>query len=332
MSVVETCLENAVNSENIKGEKIRSRFHRFDQGGIDALAGYSVSMNTPSQNWHHRENTTPTEAEREKNKAIELQHISIRQKEESNENDKDLTFSLPKEKGNYRSEISAPGAIKIDTESSYSFDFKATSLPNDLIIYQIRELEGSMSTLGGDRPSFALRIKHDGTLICTFNSVNQNTLSTEPNGNTFQNENISLNKLELEKYYNIKIDIVMHRDHPSLKISLDDELILQRDTLFGAVDSKTFYNKYGAYAARQKNKEGISDSEVTFDNIKEAHYQYLPPITAENNTCLAPLTDNNLLPAAIAAFNIDEHDVAPPSFNSQSVTPETTLVAPALIL
>ncbi|CNK34123.1 Uncharacterised protein [Yersinia frederiksenii] len=46
MSVVETCLENAVNSENIKGEKIRSRFHRFDQGGIDALAGYSVSMNT----------------------------------------------------------------------------------------------------------------------------------------------------------------------------------------------------------------------------------------------------------------------------------------------
>ncbi|CFQ90853.1 Uncharacterised protein [Yersinia frederiksenii] len=332
MSVIETSLENSINSESIKGEKIRSRTHRFDQGGIDALAGYSVSMNTHSQNWHHRENTTPTEAEREKKKALESQNIAIQQKEESDENDKEITFYLPKEKGNYRSEISAPGAIKIDSESSYSFDFKPISVPNDLIIYQIRELEGSMHTLGGDRPSFALRIKHDGTLMCTFNSVNQHILPTEFSSNTFQNENIPLNKLELGKYYNIKIDIIMHRDHPSIKISVDDELIFQRDTPFGASDSTKFYSKYGVYAAQQKNKEGLSDSKVSFDNFKEAHYKYPSPIIAGNNTSPVPLTENNLLLDAIATFNVDEHGVEPPSLGSQSIMPEAALIMHTLIL
>ncbi|CNH57825.1 Uncharacterised protein [Yersinia frederiksenii] len=61
-----------------------------------------------------------------------------------------------------------------------------------------------MRNLGGDCPSVALRIKHDRTLICTFNSVNQNTLPTESTGNTVQYENISLKKIELNKFYNIK--------------------------------------------------------------------------------------------------------------------------------
>lgn len=61
-----------------------------------------------------------------------------------------------------------------------------------------------MSNLGGDCHSFALHIKHDRTLICTFNSVNQNTLPTESTGNTVQHENISLKKIELNKFYNIK--------------------------------------------------------------------------------------------------------------------------------
>ncbi|MGE4800913.1 heparin lyase I family protein [Yersinia hibernica] len=285
MSTAEICSKDAINSESIKGEKIRSRIHRFDKGDIDALAGYSISMNTHSQNRHHQGNTTPSEAEREKKKAIELQNISIQQKEDSYKNDKELTFFLPKEKGNYRSEISATGAIKIDSESSYSFDFKATSLPNDLIIYQIRELGGSMKTLGGDRPSFALRIKQDGALMCTFNSVNQSNLPTEANDNTFQNENILLKNIELGRYYNIKIGTIMERDHPEIKISIDNELIFQRAPPFGALDSKTFYSKYGAYAAQQKNKEGSSDSEVSFDNIKEVHYQYSPQIIAIENTC-----------------------------------------------
>ncbi|CNE81623.1 hypothetical protein [Yersinia frederiksenii] len=97
MSIIETSLENSINSESIKGEKIRSRTHRFDQGGIDALAGYSVSMNTHSQNWHHRENTTPTEAEREKKKLLNRKiSLSSRKKNQMKTIKKSLFIYLKK--------------------------------------------------------------------------------------------------------------------------------------------------------------------------------------------------------------------------------------------
>ncbi|WP_145579647.1 heparin lyase I family protein [Yersinia vastinensis] len=332
MSVAESCVENSVKLKPIKGEKIRSRTHRFDKGNMEALSGYSVSMGTDSQDWHHKISTTFAEIKKEIRKAIKSKNISIRKKEGSHKNDKEITFYLSKKKGNYRSEISAPGEIKIKSESSYSFDFKAISLPKDLIVFQVRELNGSMNTLGGDRPSFSLHINHEGVLIATVNTVDQNSIATKPNGKTYRNENFSLNKLELGKYYNIKIDIIMHRDNPSIKIWVDDEPIFQRDTPFGAFDSKTFYSKYGAYAAQQKNKEGINDSEVSFDNIKETHYQYMAAITEENTGCLVSLTENNLLPDAIAVFNKDEHALEQLSFGNPPVTPEITVVTPALTL
>jgi hypothetical protein len=332
MSIVETCNKTTDKPAIVGGNKLRSSIHRFDQGEVRVglLAGYSVSMNTRIQNWHPKPSTQPTERNREITKAFESGNITIQLKSKLHENDRDITFHLPKEKANYRVEISKFDKIPIDTKSTYSFDFKATSLPKSLLLFQVREMHGSMAALGGDRPSFSLHIKQDGTLVVTTNTVDQELVATDPNGKTYQRKDTKLKPIELDNYYHITIEMVMHRDHPLIKIFVDNEMVHQHDTPFGAVDSKTFYSKMGIYVAQQKNQEGSKDSIVSFDNIKEEHYQYIPSIiTEENNICL-----NTLLPDAIAAFNTDKNalsNVESPDIEIHSILPEIITIAPTLL-
>ncbi|CNH82915.1 heparin lyase I family protein [Yersinia pekkanenii] len=330
MPNVVSCSDKSDDSMTNEGNKIRSHIHRFDQNSVKALSGYSVSMNTNTQNWHAKSNTQQAERKREISNALELKNIIIQPKNGSHETDNDITFYLPKEKGNYRSEISNFRPIRIDTKSTYSFDFKPTSLPKDLILFQVRELHGSMKTLGGDRPPFSLHIKQDGMLVVTINTVNQHSVTAEYNGKTYQNENIALNKIELGQYHHVTIEMVMHRDHPSIKISVDNEMIYERNTHFGAADSMTFYSKLGAYVPQQKNKHGDNDSEISFDNIKELHYQYSSSLITEGeNSCLTASESNNSLSEAIATFKTDQHDrvnVELPSIGKLLVILETATI------
>lgn len=287
-----------------QGQKLRSHIHRLDQNDVKALSGYSVSINTNTQNWHPKSSTTSSERIKESTKALTLQHLAILPKNESDKSDKEITFYLPKEQGNYRAEISNFRPIKIAAESIYAFDFKATALPSDLVLFQVRELGGSMKVWGGDRPSFSLHIKQDGMLVAVTNTVNQNTDPIEPRGQTYKNDKVSLKKIELGAYYQLTIEMVMNREHPSIKISINDKAIYHHDAPFGASDSKTFYSKLGAYVPQQKNKAGINDSKVSFDNIKESHHQYAPSVmTEENNTFPASSDIHNALPDAMAAFS-----------------------------
>lgn len=320
-----------------QGKKIRSHMHRFDQNSVAALSGYSVSMSTPTQNWHPKRNTTSAKIKKENTKALESQYITIQSKNGIDKKDNAITFYLPKEQGNYRAEISNFSPINVAAKSIYSFDFKATQLPNDLILFQVRELGGSMKKLGGDRPPFSLHIKQDGTLVAAINTVNQNSDSIGPDAKTYQNENIWLKQIELAKYYHFTIEMVMHRDTPSIKISIGDEKIYQRDTPFGAADSKTFYSKLGAYVPQQRDKAGISDSKVSFDNIKEAHYLYTPPgITEKKITPSLPSASKNisLLPDAITTFDTVSHNMTNvdlPSIGRHMLTLGMAVITPFLI-
>ncbi|MDN0123119.1 hypothetical protein QVN60_07950 [Yersinia aleksiciae] len=328
MSTATACTENPEKNALLKGEKIRSHIHRFDQNNVKALSGYSVSMNTNTQNWHPKRTTTSTERTKESTKALESQHITIQPKHESGDND--ITFYLPKEQGNYRAEISNFSPIDIAAKSRYSFDFKATDLPNDLILFQVRELGGSMKTLGGDRPPFSLHIKQDGTLVAAINTVNQNSGPIAPENKTYQNESVSLNKIELGEYHHLTIDMVMHRDHPSIKIAIGDKTIYQRDVSFGALDSKTFYSKLGAYVPQQKNKAGLNDSKVSFDNIKEAHHQYVPAlITADDSVCSADSEAQNSLSTAMATFDTPQDGMI--NVNWLDIVEPILILSPAII-
>ncbi|WP_246169925.1 polysaccharide lyase [Yersinia canariae] len=307
---IELCTKPFENLKPNEIDKIRSHIHRFDQNSVTALSGYSVSMNTDTQNWHSKNNTQAAERKNEIAKALESKNITIQPKNGTLENDNDITFYLSKEKGNYRSEISNFRPIKIDAKSTYSFDFKPVSLPKSLVLFQVRELHGSMKKLGGDRPSFSLHIQQNGMLVATTNTVNENAVTTESNTKTYQNENALLKKIELGQYHHVTIEIIMHRDYPSIKVSIDNEMIYQRNTDFGALDSMTFYNKLGVYVPQQRRTEGLNDSEVSFDNIKETHYQYTSPeITDENNICLTVLKNDNSLPDAIATFEANQNNL-----------------------
>ncbi|CNK11992.1 Uncharacterised protein [Yersinia mollaretii] len=280
-----------------QGQKLRSHIHRLDQNDVKALSGYSVSINTNTQNWHPQSSTTSSERIKESTKALTLQHLAILPKNESDKSDKEITFYLPKEQGNYRAEISNFRPIKIAAESIYTFDFKATALPSDLVLFQVRELGGSMKLLGGDRPSFSLHIKEDGMLVAATNTVNQNGAPIGPEGKTYASRNITLKKIELGAYCQLTIEMVMHREHPSIKITINNETIYHRDSPFGALDSKTFYSKLGAYVPQQKNKTGTNDSKVSFDNIEESHHQYAPKVMTKGN---------NALPDAISTFSAEQ--------------------------
>lgn len=304
MSAAVTYPEHSDKPIPHQGQKLRSHIHRFDHNNVKALSGYSVSMNTSLQNWHPKNSTINTERINEINKALKLQHLVIQPKSESDNHDKEITFYLPKEQGNYRAEISNFRPTKIAAESIYAFDFKATSLPDDLVLFQVRELRGSMKALGGDRPPFSLHIKKDGMLVAAINSVNQNSGPIGPRSQTYKNEKISLKKIELGQYCHFTIEMVMHRDKPLIKIAINDETIYHRDTPFGASDSKTFYSKLGAYVPQQKNRAGINDSKVSFDNIKETHHQYAPSVmTEENNVLSADSDTHNALSDAITTFS-----------------------------
>lgn len=309
MSAAVTYLEPSDKPIPCQGQKLRSHIHRLDQNSVKALSGYSVSINTSAQNWHPKNSTTISERIKESTKALKLQHLAIQPKSESDKSDKEITFYLPKEPGNYRAEISNFRPIKIAAESIYAFDFKATSLPDDLVLFQVRELGGSMKVLGGDRPSFSLHIKQDGTLVAVINSVNQNSGPIGPRSQTYKNEKISLKKIELGQYCHFTIEMVMHRDKPLIKIAINDETIYHRDTPFGASDSKTFYSKLGAYVPQQKKKAGINDSKVSFDNIKESHHQYAPPVMAEgNNVCSTNSDSHNPLSDAMITFSAKQNE------------------------
>ncbi|CNK52166.1 hypothetical protein [Yersinia aleksiciae] len=319
MSTATACTENPEKNVLLKGEKIRSHIHRFDQSNVKALSGYSVSMNTNTQNWHPKRTTTSTERTKESTKALESQHITIQPKHESGDND--ITFYLPKEQGNYRAEISNFKPITVAAESIYEFDFKAKSIHKDLVLFQVRELGGSMKTWGADRPPFSLHIQQDGMLVAAVNTVNPDYDSTKLGDKSYNHEEKSLKRIGLDEYYHLTMEIIMHRDHPLIKISIDDDIIYQRDVSFGALDSKTFYSKLGAYVPQQKNKAGLNDSKVSFDNIKEAHHQYVPAlITADNSVCSADSEAQNSLPTAMATFytpqdgmiNVNWLDIAEP--------------------
>lgn len=335
MSTVTPRTETSDKPVILQGEKIRSHMHRFNQNSVTALSGYSVSMNTRTQNWHPKRNTTLAKIKNENTKALETQHITIQSKNGTDEKDKAITFYLPKEQGNYRAEITNFSPIDVAAKSIYLFDFKAIHLPDDLVLFQVRELGGSMQVLGGDRPPFSLHIKQDGTLVATINTVNQNSGPTAPDNKTYQNENIPLNKIKLGEYHHFTIEMVMHRDHPSIKISIGDEKIYQRDTPFGASDSKTFYSKLGAYVPQQKDRAGVNDSEISFDNIKEAHYQYIPPIIIEENSAyLAGSETHNSLPVAMTVFDAEQDGLANvdlPSVGEHLLVLATTIMAPTRI-
>ncbi|WP_145553965.1 hypothetical protein [Yersinia bercovieri] len=321
----------------LQENELRSHTHRFNKNSVAALSGYSVSINTNTQNWHPIRSTTNRERVRESTKALQSQYIAIQSKHRFDQNDKLITFYLPKEQGNYRAEISSFRPIRVAASSIYYFDFKATSLPSNLILFQVRELGGSMKKLGGDRPSFSLHIKQDGRLVAAINTVNQNSDSIGPDAKTYQNENISLKQIELAKYYHFTIEMIMHRDTPSIKISIGDEEIYQRDTPFGAADSKTFYSKLGAYVPQQKNKAGISDSKVSFDNIKEAHYPYTSPgITERKIISSLPSPSKNIssLPDAITTFDTVSHNMTNvdlPNIGKHMLTLGIAVITPFLI-
>lgn len=326
MTIIGKDTKSVSRPRKSKAEKIISRLSKFNENSQKSLLGYSVSMNTQSQNWHREAKTTDSEAVMAINNALKYHNISIQAKDQENKKDKDITFYLAKEKGNYRSEIAACGKLKTATKSSYSFDFKATSLPDNLIFFQVRELGGSMKTLGRDRPVFSLHIQQNGELVAVINTVNQHLTPTELDTPVYQRYKIALsNKLELEKYYNIAIKIIMHREQPSITISIDNQKVFQWKTSFGALDSKTFYSKLGAYIPQQKNKAGSNDTEVSFDNFKEKHYHYQPQTI---------IVEDNLLPNAIAAFNTDnsEVNINPLAISSQSMMPKTAAITPSLLL
>lgn len=310
MSITANCALNTDKSIIHQGEKIRSHIHRFSENNVAALSGYSVSINTHEQNWHSTKTTTPTERAEATRQAIESKYISIVPKNGTPGEDSEITFYLPKEIGNYRSEVSSFKPIKIAAQSKYSFDFKATSLPKDLILFQVRELGGSMKTLGGDRPSFSLHIKQDGTLVSTINTVNQHLVPADAESPRYQNENVVIEKIELDQYYHFELEMVMHKDQPLIKIAIDNNEIYRRDIPFGAFDSKRFYSKLGAYVPQQKKAEGINDSQVSFDNIHESHHEYHPSTLAtENDICLAHSAPLQSLSDAMAAFNINQAEM-----------------------
>ena len=335
MSAIANCSLNIDKNIIHQGEKIRSHIHRFDTNNVAALSGYSVSINTETQKWHPTKTTTSAARKAATKQAIESKHISIVPKSGTSGEDSDLTFYLPKEIGNYRAEISNFKPIKIAAQSKYSFDFKATSLPKDLILFQVRELHGSMKTLGGDRPPFSLHIKKDGTLVSTINTVNQHLVSADAESPLYQNENVVIEKIELGQYYHFELEMVMHRDQPLIKIAINNNEIYRRDIPFGASDSKTFYSKLGAYVPQQKKTEGTNDSQVSFDNIHESHHEYFPSTLAtENNVCLDHSATHHSLPDAMAAFNTNQADIV--SIVEQSVgkillaLATTTITAPQL--
>ncbi|MDN0110864.1 hypothetical protein [Yersinia mollaretii] len=315
-----------------QGQKLRSHIHRLDQNSVTALSGYSVSINTSTQNWHPQSSTTNAERIKESTKALKLQHLAIQPKSESDNNDKEITFYLPKEQGNYRAEISNFRPIKVTAASIYSFDFKATSLPDNLVLFQVRELGGSMKLLGGDRPSFSLHIKQDGMLVAATNTVNQNGNPIGPEGKTYTSKNIALKKIELGAYCQLTIEMVMHREHPSIKITINDEIIYHRDSPFGASDSKTFYSKLGAYVPQQKNKTGTNDSKVSFDNIEESHHQYAPPaMTEENNVFPAGSDTHNALSDAMTTFSAKQNhsiNVRRPNIGEELLVLGTAIMIP----
>ncbi|CNK45284.1 heparin lyase I family protein [Yersinia enterocolitica] len=300
MSIIETCNKNTDNP--VIEDKIRSSTHRFEQTGNTALSGYSVSINTIKQTWHSGGNTPKIEKEVAISRALELGNIIIQPKSTSDIKDNVITFYLSKDKGNYRSEISNFRPVQIDAKSTYSFKFKATSLPKTSVLFQVREMGGSMKNLGGDRPSFSIHIKDDGTLTATTNTINKNPLPNEPDGNTYQNKKIILTKIEPHQFHEITLDIVMHPDSRSIKAFVNNEVVLQYNSDFGAPDSTRFYSKLGAYVPQQKKESGISDTEISFDDIKEEHYKYNPQeISKKINYCLMTL-ENNALSEAVIAF------------------------------
>ncbi|WP_261373865.1 hypothetical protein [Yersinia massiliensis] len=310
MSITDNCSLNTDKNITHQGKKIRSHIHRFNENNVAALSGYSVSINTSTQNWHSTKTTTLAVRKSATKQAVESEHISIVPKSGTSGKDSDITFYLPKKIGNYRAEISNFKPIKIAAQSKYSFDFKATSLPKDLILFQVRELGGSMKTLGGDRPPFSLHIKQDGTLVSTINTVNQHLVSADAESPLYQNENVVIEKIELGQYYHFELEMVMHRDQPLIKIAIDNNEVYRRDIPFGASDSKTFYSKLGAYVPQQKKAEGINDSQVSFDNIYEAHHEYPhSTLATENDVCLAHSATHHSLPDAMAAFTANQADM-----------------------
>lgn len=244
------------------GRKLESIKSSFDRR-VKSLSKYNISINTETYN-----QIGPSGKE-EKKKAIEEGYLSFASGFwVGKKDDRVLHFNLPKEKKNFRVELAHRNNLNMNTDSTYEFQMRAAYAAHDAIFFQVKENGGDMKTKGRGRPPISLHLNNENEIHISINSER---------GSVLRQKIATL--ACAQEWYNFKIRIVWNRHYPGIQVGVNGRNVFQSDVSFGAQNSRSHYSKFGIYIPQQKDKDGVRDTSILFDNVKESHRQFIPPST-----------------------------------------------------
>lgn len=255
----ETYYDPIGNGIGKKVEVMKSSFH-----GVESLRRFVVSIDTKSYTQHGFGSSGMNEIK----KAIEQNSISLvngdwvsRGKDKSA-----LRFYLSNQIGDYRVELAYENHAGMNTESFYMFNVRVGFAAANVIIFQTRELEGNMNTIGGGRPAIAV------------NLINENMLKINVRSDYGVVESKIVAILDCpQEWYNFKMRVIWHRDYPLIQMNLNGKTIYQTNQQFGAYNTRSHYSKFGAYIPQQAKVKGTKSTLLLFKDFKEYHRHFSVP-------------------------------------------------------
>ncbi len=244
-----------------RGRKLESIKTSF-KNNIKSLKKYNISINTEAYT------KLGPSGQKEIEKAIDERYLSFENGSWVGKKDEHvLRFNLPKKKGNFRVELAHRNNLNMNTDSMYEFQMRAGYAAHDVIFFQVKECGGDMKIHGRGRPPVSLHLKNEKEIHIVINSENGNILR----------EKIATLSCPQE-WYKFKVRIVWNRDHSGIQVAVNGKNVFETNVSFGAHNSGNHYSKFGIYVPQQKNKEGVKDTSLLFDNVKETHRFFNPKI------------------------------------------------------
>ncbi|KNC09365.1 hypothetical protein AC791_11970 [Klebsiella sp. RIT-PI-d] len=249
-----------------RGRKLESIKTAF-RDDIKSLTNYNISINTRAYT------QLGVSGRQEIKKAMDNNSVSFEKGAwEGKKGNNVLRFNLAKEKGDYRVELAHKNTLNMNTDSLYEFQMNADHAAHDVIFFQVKENGGNMKTSGGGRPPVSLHLKNENEIHIAINSENGKVLR----------EKIAILDCP-QNWYNFKVRIVWNREHPQVQVAVNGKSVFETNLSFGAHNSNNHYSKFGIYIPQQKKVEGVKDTSLLFDNVKETHRYFHPKIRPAAN-------------------------------------------------
>jgi len=244
-----------------RGRKLESIKTSFKKN-IKSLKNYTISINTEAYT------QLGPSGKKEIEKAIDERSISFENGSwVGKKNEHVLNFKLSKDIGDFRVELAHRNNLNMNTDSMYEFQMKAGYAAHNVIFFQVKESGGDMKTRGRGRPPVSLHLKNEKDIHIAINSEN---------GNELRKKIATLSCPQ--EWYKFKVRIVWNRNHPRIQVAVNGKNVFETNISFGARNSRSHYSKFGIYIPQQKSEEGVKDTSLLFDNVRESHRFFNPKI------------------------------------------------------